>query len=186
MEKKLREEAAQSVERGGTVYSKRLFNPEMDSKQIELNDPEFWEKMLQRPNADMLLQRLRDPAVMSDAASVAAWVHDLENLVKEVCEEVEENGENDYNTHEFEVTSQILTLASPMTTVFGSKACKLMLAWMEQLDHSRYKKRTIKRPGGCGRGVSLAEELPAVAAKPGRSRRAFARSVSRRKVPRRA
>ena len=169
MEKKLREEAAQSVERGGTVYSKRLFNPEMDSKQIELNDPEFWEKMLQRPNADMLLQRLRDPAVMSDAASVAAWVHDLENLVKEVCEEVEENGENDYNTHEFEVTSQILTLASPMTTVFGSKACKLMLAWMEQLDHSRYKKRTIKRPGGCGRGVSFAEELPAVAAKPAES-----------------
>ena len=49
MEKKLREEAASSVERGGTVYSKRLFNPEMDSNQIELNDPEFWEKMLQHP-----------------------------------------------------------------------------------------------------------------------------------------
>lgn len=166
MEKKLREEAVQSVERGGTVYSKRMFNPEMDSKQIELNDPEFWEKMLEHPNADMLLQRLNSPAVMSDATSVEGWMHDLENLVKELREDVEENGENDFNTHECEVTSQILTIGSTMSTVFGSKACRLMLIWMDQLDQSRYKKRTIKRPGRVWKGVSWSEELPTVAAKP--------------------
>ena len=42
------------VERGGTIYSKRKFNPEENVKQVDLNDPDFWEKMLDHPNADML------------------------------------------------------------------------------------------------------------------------------------
>ena len=67
------------MERGGTIYSKRSFTPETASAQIDLNDPDFWEKMLQHPNADMLQQRLQDPAVMQDAVSVTQWLKDLEH-----------------------------------------------------------------------------------------------------------
>ena len=87
MNNAMKEEALGAVERGGTIYAKRSFNPETTSNQIELNDPEFWEKLLQHPNADMLWQRLQDPTVMSDGPSVESWMHDLENLVKELCEE---------------------------------------------------------------------------------------------------
>ena len=51
MNNAMKEEALGAVERGGTIYAKRSFNPETNSNQIELNDPEFWEKMLQPQTA---------------------------------------------------------------------------------------------------------------------------------------
>ena len=50
--------------------------------------------MLQHANADMLLQRLQDPVVMQDAASVTQWLKDLEGLVRELCETIEADGES--------------------------------------------------------------------------------------------
>lgn len=101
------------MERGGTIYSKRSFTPETASAQIDLNDPDFWEKMLQHPNADMLQQRLQDPAVMQDAVSVTQWLKDLEHLVRELCETIELEGESGFNQHELDTTSHILMTASP-------------------------------------------------------------------------
>ena len=43
---------------------KRQFNPEANASQIELNDPEFWEKMLNHPDADTLWKRLQDTKYM--------------------------------------------------------------------------------------------------------------------------
>lgn len=136
-----------SVERGGTVYSKRLFNPETDTQQIDLNDPEFWEKMLDSANADMLWQRLQDTKLMQDAASVKAWMRDLEKLVRDLCEEQEEIADSEFLQHEIDTTTKILTTASNMVTVFGRHACTLMLNWIDELESSRFKRRTPKRQG---------------------------------------
>lgn len=135
------------MERGGTIYSKRSFTPETASAQIDLNDPDFWEKMLQHANADMLLQRLQDPVVMQDAASVTQWLKDLEGLVRELCETIEADGESGFNQHEVDTTAHILMTASPMTTVFGKKACSMMLNWLEELEQGRFRKRTQRKQG---------------------------------------
>lgn len=135
------------MERGGTVYSKRLFNPETDTQQIDLNDPEFWEKMLDSANADMLWQRLQDTKLMQDAASVKIWMRDLEKLVRELCEEQEEISDSEFIQHEIDTTSKILTTASSMITVFGKHACMLMVSWIDELEQSRFKRRTPKRQG---------------------------------------
>ena len=135
------------VERGGTIYSKRSFTPESASANIDINDPDFWEKMLQHPNADMLLQRLQDTTLMQDPNSVKQWLKDLEGLVKELCTELEEEGENSFSQHEIDTTNEILVKASPMLTVFGKRACGMMIQWMEDLQQSRFRKRTIKKAG---------------------------------------
>lgn len=135
------------MERGGTIYSKRSFTPETASAQIDLNDPDFWEKMLQHANADMLLQRLQDPAVMQDAASVSQWLKDLEGLVRELSDTIEADGESGFNQHELDTTTQILMKASSMTTVFGKKACNMMMNWLEELEQGRFRRRTQKKQG---------------------------------------
>ena len=135
------------IERGGTIYSKRSFTPESASAHIDINDPDFWEKMLDHPNADMLLQRLQDANVMSDPHSVKQWLKDLEGLVKELCTILETEGESDFNQHEVDTTNNILVKASVMATVFGKRACGLMVEWMEDLQQSRFRKRTIRKTG---------------------------------------
>lgn len=124
-----------------------MFNPEMDGKQIDLNDPEFWEKMLESANADMLWQRLQDSKLMQDASSVKIWMKDLEKLVHELCEEQDELLDTEFLQHEIDTTVMILHTASKMTTVFGKTASGLMLQWIEEIERNRFKKRTIKKQG---------------------------------------
>ena len=125
------------------MYKKQLFNPESNTEQIELNDPEFWEKLLQNANADMLLQRLQDVNVMQDANSVKIWMRDLEKLVKELCEE-EDYLNTEFLQHEIDTTSKILIEASSMVTVFGKHACKLMMSWIDDVEKCRFKRRNKK------------------------------------------
>lgn len=139
--------SVKGIERGGTIYSKRSFTPESASAHIDINDPDFWEKMLDHPNADMLLQRLQDANVMRDPRSVNQWLKDLEGLVKELCTILETEGESDFNQHEVDTTNNILVKASVMATVFGKRACGLMVKWMEDLQQSRFRKRTIRKTG---------------------------------------
>lgn len=134
------------MERGGTVYSKRMFNPETESQQIDLNDPEFWEKMLESANADMLWQRLHDTNLMQDSSAVKIWVRDLEKLIRELCEE-QEMADTEYLQHEIDTTHKILQKAILMSSVFGSQTCKLMASWVDELERSRLKKRNSKKQG---------------------------------------
>ena len=76
------------------------------------------------------------------------WVHDLDNLVHELCEELEGDTNNEYNAHETDTVNHILTTASTMHTVFGKKTCRLMLQWIEQLEQMRFRRRTTKKQGG--------------------------------------
>ena len=103
---------------GGSMFSKTVFNPEKNNDMVQLDDPQFWEKVLDKPTAGMLLERLEDSSYMESEENRHQFVRDVELLVEEIREAKRDHSE-ELNTHEYDTTCSILVFLSCSSRFVG-------------------------------------------------------------------
>jgi len=126
---------------GNSTFSKAVFEP-TDSSGVDVNDPDFWGKVLPAEcSAATLLRDLKDEEKLTTKEEAAKFFHDLQIVSSQVIAEWKQNrfGENQGDIIDLEM---ILQLVSSEPTRFTKQQMKQVQGWKAALASSRKRSRT--------------------------------------------
>ncbi|KAH9262882.1 hypothetical protein BASA82_000099, partial [Batrachochytrium salamandrivorans] len=138
-----------------TAANSVLSKEEEEKMKVDLNDPDFWKKMLpEADNEQTLLFQLNEQSgeLKRDAELRFKFIKRVKELVEEILS-MRDNGDVvDHNR--MDTTVALLVTIGSLKTVFGKEACDSAIKWRLALEQSKERKSRVRaraqRGGGGG------------------------------------
>jgi len=117
------------------------------SKPIQVDDPDFWQKVLPKVDtADTLLSKLNETAgtaeLRNNKEARAGFVRRLKELVDEILA-LRSTG-TVVDAHRMDTTIALLVQASDMNNTFGRAACDDFEAWRQSIEASKERRSRVR------------------------------------------